>query len=147
MAVYHGTGIVVQGFEELRRNTEGLIKQHLDQATMLAQDAAAAVMKQAIVTASPPIVRYKGRKYGPIKTHIIVYEARNRKALFAGAARRRLLIGPSRDAFYAYFLEMGTRKMSAHPFMRSACDMVEQEAFEAGRAAFEQYIGLKVRAY
>ncbi len=39
-------------------------------------------------------------------------------------------IGPSKDFFYGYFLEFGTIKMSAKPFMRPAFDSKVGESFK-----------------
>lgn len=39
-------------------------------------------------------------------------------------------IGPSKDFFYGYFLEFGTIKMAAKPFMRPAFDSKAGESFK-----------------
>jgi hypothetical protein len=148
------SGVRVTGFDELRRNTLHLADEVMNQAIMAAQDEAARIMKGAIEQAAPIGTRDTPRgKIGPIRRHIIVYESKDRRALFQAQARRRLLVGPSkREAFYAYFIEHGwvTRKgtktpgvrrhVPGRPWMRPACDSSEGEAYEAGKKVFEDYV-------
>lgn len=39
-------------------------------------------------------------------------------------------VGPSKKALYAYFLEYGTSRMAARPFMRPAFDAAHQDALD-----------------
>lgn len=124
---------VVTGLEQLRRNVE-LSEQIFDQALDAGEDAAAAVYKLALEQAAPH------GESGDLAKSIIVYERRDRKALFKAASRRSLLVGPSKRGFYGFFLEFGTSKMAARPWARSACDAATPEAQAAGRAAYEAYV-------
>jgi HK97 gp10 family phage protein len=121
--------------EQLRRNTSKLTDEIFAQALNAAEDAAAEVFKAALRAAAP-----RGES-GDLEKSIVIYEARDRRALFRGTARRRLLVGPGkRKGFYGYFLEYGTGKMAARPWARPACDAVAGEAQAAGQRAFQQYV-------
>lgn len=49
-------------------------------------------------------------------------------------AEAAVAIGPSAKAFWGYFIEFGTVKMSAHPFMRPAFDYGTERTLEILRA-------------
>lgn len=60
-------------------------------------------------------------------------------SIMAMQTRRRLdvsdtetgvIIGPAKRHFYAFFLEWGTAKMSAHPFMRPAFDTQKERSLK-----------------
>ncbi len=126
-------GIEIQGFEELRRNTDHICKDVLDRAIQAAEDAAAQVIRQAVESSAP-------RRTGQLAKSIIVYESVNRKAL-TGSARRRLLVGPEkRKGFYSYFYNFGRKGQPARPWFETASASVESQAMDAGIAAFQQVI-------
>lgn len=54
----------------------------------------------------------------------------------------RVFIGPSADVFYAPYIEFGTWKRQAHPFMRPAFDQTEDEV----RRALAQGIWSTIKA-
>jgi HK97 gp10 family phage protein len=126
-------GIEIQGFEELRRNTEHICKEVLDRAIKAAEDAAAEVIKKAVEASAP-------RKTGQLAGNIIVYESIDRKAL-TGSGRKRLLVGPEkRKGFYGYFYDFGRKGQPARPWFETASASVEAQAMEAGITAFQEVI-------
>jgi hypothetical protein len=93
-------GIEIKGFEELRRNAERLGKAIAEEAVTAAEDAAARVVREAVVSAAP-------RKSGQLQSSVRIFEGVDRRAL-TGSTRRRLLIGPEkRKGFYGYFVDVG----------------------------------------
>ncbi len=123
-------GIEIKGFEDLRRTTEHLEKVVVEEAIIAAEDAAAKVIQQAVESSAPV-------RTGRLKSSVRVFEGIDRKAL-SGTNRRRLLVGPEkRKGFYGYFYEAGRRGQPARPWFSAAAASVEQQAREAGIAAFE----------
>ena len=47
-------------------------------------------------------------------------------------------IGPDKDHFYGRFLETGTKKMAARPFLRPALDTKERAALDAFKAVMKR---------
>lgn len=136
--------VAVTGLEQMKRNIE-LSEQIFDQALDAGEDAAAAIYKRALQEAAPV------GETGDLAASILIYESRDRKAVFKSSSRRRLLVGPgkrkkaggpraSRGGFYGFFLEFGTSKMAARPWIRPAIDAVAAEAQAAGIAAFQKYV-------
>ena len=79
------------------------------------------------VTRRAPVRRTKerkgGRKRGFLRLHIDMNVRHN---AMKGEAQAK--IGPTKDAFYALFVEFGTKNASAHPFMRPAFDAKQDAA-------------------
>ena len=130
-------GVEIRGFEELRRNAERLGKAIAEEAVTAAEDAAAKVVRAAVESAAP-------RKSGQLESSVRIFEGVDRKAL-TGSIRRRLLIGPEkRKGFYGYFLDVGWnirgKRVSGTGWMTRAATAVEQQAQEAGTAAFEAVV-------
>jgi len=146
-------GVEIKGFEELVRNCSYLSKTVLEKALQAAEDAAAAVVKQAVESAAP-------RKTGQLAESIAVFEGIDRTAL-SGSQRRRLLIGPGKKkGYYGFFLEKGwtwskgrkkraasgnthsqsgptegSHRIPPHPWFPDQ-SVVEAKAYAAGEAAF-----------
>src|SRR6516164_36113 len=62
-------------------------------------------------------MRDNARNLAPVKTGLL------RKSIYAtkgGQKQRGVLMGVSKKAFYAHWVEFGTVKMAAHPFFRPA---------------------------
>ena len=130
-------GVEIKGFEELRRNAERLGKAIAEEAVTAAEDAAARVVKAAVESAAP-------RKSGQLASSVRIFEGVDRKAL-TGSIRRRLLIGPEkRKGFYGYFLDVGWnirgKRVSGTGWMTKAAASMEQQAQEAGTAAFDAVV-------
>jgi hypothetical protein len=130
-------GVEIKGFEELRRNAERLGKAIAEEAVTAAEDAAARVVREAVVSAAP-------RKSGQLQSSVRIFEGIDRKAL-TGSIRRRLLIGPEkRKGFYGYFVDggwnTGGKRVSGTGWMTKAATSVERQAQEAGTAALEAVV-------
>lgn len=111
--------------------------------------AGAEVFRAAIQNAAPVgqaeyTYQYQGRTVrlknpsGRMRDNVIIYQRRRRGSLMTQAEDLSLLIGfEKRHAFYAYFVEYGTKKQRAHPFMRAAYDSAQPAALEAVRVLLE----------
>jgi len=97
--------------------------------------AAAAVIREEAILRSP---RRTGR-LARSETVEIVAELGE-----TVTGRAAVKIGPRRGLFYASFIEFGTTKLKANPFLRPAFDMKISEAGDSFRAkiteAFEQVV-------
>lgn len=114
------TTVMMEGFEELRArlaemaNAEAIKKEALEKA--------GEHLSQSIANAVPV-------RTGALKASIIKSEVKN----------DTILIGPSQQgpAYRAHFLEYGTSKMTAKPFMRPT--------FESEKSRIEQILKEEVR--
>jgi HK97 gp10 family phage protein len=79
----------------------------------------------------------KVRRSGFLYKSIVIQKLES-KELADGAPTIR--IGPSKGAYYGYFLEFGTAKMPKHPFVRPAYDMASGEALEAAKRAISNIL-------
>jgi len=77
-----------------------------------------------------------GRLPGYLRQHIRVWKKRAR----ANAATVTYGVGTRGWAFYGKFLEFGTSKMAARPWLRPAVDRTTGQALEAMRARLQQRI-------
>lgn len=80
---------------------------------------------------------------------VIVQEAKRRAPVDTGLLRKSIRskfkkrrsesvtveIGPSEKAYYGYFVEFGTSKMAARPFLRPAADACYRQAAEETKQA------------
>jgi hypothetical protein len=83
-------------FEALRKLLEATSRE----TVAAAEDAAAAVYREAIAAAAP-------RKTGELAGSVEVVESKN-KTVLTGDARRRVLVGPTKKkGFHGYFVEKG----------------------------------------
>ena len=100
------------GGTELVRTLKA-IPRELDRRTLMeAVHAGAEPIRDLMSTLAP-----RGDPAEPNLSNIVVTEVRSQEP-----HRAAVWIGPSRDAFYAYFVEFGTRFMAARPFARPAFD-------------------------
>jgi HK97 gp10 family phage protein len=111
----------LEGFKELN-----------DKLVALGKDASGRELRNALFQASLPALQairaaapvgtvahktYMGRLVAP---GFLSRNIRRKSMLRTQNARAMVLIGPADEAFYAQFLERGTAKMSARPFMEAA---------------------------
>lgn len=116
----------MEGWEELERKLQSLgdrmqSQDVLEEALM----AGAEVVREAIAAAAP-------RRTGILSSDIHV----SRK----GRIKYSVRIGPGLQGFYGRFLEHGTSKMPAKPFMRPAFEASNDAAQEAIRQAIWQAV-------
>lgn len=111
----------IEGFDKLER-----------QLMELGAKVGGRTLRSALMTASLPALRsiqsaapvgslahrtYRGRLVAP---GFLGRNIRRKSILSRDKSRATVLIGPASEAFYASFLEFGTSKMSAQPFMERA---------------------------
>ena len=102
---------------------------------------AAKAVRGALMTATRPM-RDRARALAPVDTGNLVSQIRARSAL-AGqqrgtAATVHLLVGES--GYYGSFIEFGTAKMAARPFLRPAFDETAPQVVERFRASLARRI-------
>jgi len=130
--------------EALKGFSEKIGKKYLWKATL----AAAAVFKAEAIVRVPvrsgalrdaiAVFRRKGRDastaYYVVSVRKIRYSAKEKRVLriLRGANQRVRVIG---DAYYGVFVEYGTSKMRAEPFLRPAFETKKTEALEVFRAS------------
>ncbi|TDY23941.1 HK97 gp10 family phage protein [Paraburkholderia sp. BL6665CI2N2] len=120
----------------------------------LEQVASESVLRQATVAGARVILaeaklrapvgdatyEHKGGTYAPGTLRDSLLIAYDKEQSVAGL-RATYLVTWSKDAFYGRFLEFGTSKMAAQPFLRPAYDATKQ----AAAAAFSTVIDQKVK--
>ena len=87
------------------------------------------------VNAGAVVIRNEARQNAPqdtgkLKRNIITAKRRAQKgqAVYAVSVRRKGKAEDSRNAFYGYFVEFGTSKMTARPFLTPAFEGKREEA-------------------
>jgi HK97 gp10 family phage protein len=132
------------GMDELKANMDKFADSMSGTKLRAAKRAGAEVLKSAIESATPigkEFYEYKvnGRTYrirskhspGQARSSVIIYERKSKASLSVSGEEQSLLVGYSKDAYYMYFVEYGTKNMSARPFFRSAFDGAQDSAFNA----------------
>lgn len=102
-----------------------------------------AIDRAPVLKGGPRIVMYRGKKRilvpGLLKKAIIVRKVKQGK----GAVNFQIAV--TKLAFYAHFVEWGTSKMRAMPFLRPAMDSKGQEAIAVMGQKIMQRIQLEAR--
>lgn len=141
--------VKVEGLEELKRQIEGLNEKFQRRVLDQGVSAAARIIRNAASSKAP-------KDTGLLKRAIRIGKVR--QLSFPGKSVYHVFISPkvkgtrqkkgkSREiwAFYWRFLEFGTRKMAARPFLRPAFDENREQALKAMadkfRSALEKYRG------
>jgi len=101
------------------------------------------VLRDALRAAARPVVAAAKSKVsvrtGKLKSGI-------QQRVHVGAGSADALIGFDRKQFYGRFIELGTSKMSARPFLRPALDESQSKIEQAFIAAIERGINRKTAA-
>lgn len=116
----------VEGLEEVERALKRLSDQAGKAMLRSATRAAARVVQKEAINLAP--VREEGPthpKYGHLRDNIKIVMQRGRQAGVQEAA-----VGTTR-AFWARFVEFGTARMAAQPFMTPAFEAAQQDALKA----------------
>lgn len=103
-----------EGTEEMIRNLENIKRRVLNKGMKSGIMAAAEIVRSSAAARAP-----RGRTGRLSGEMTIVWEGR----------RHRAKVGPSAAAFYGDFVERGTSKMAARPFLRPALDSNREECF------------------
>lgn len=91
-------------------------------------------------------VRKSGRRSGGINRNPgVLRQSISMRVRVSRGKEARAQIGPSKDAFYALFVEFGTIHAQANPFMRSSFDARVGESARAMSSFFGRFIRRVVR--
>lgn len=104
----------LEGTEQLARNLKEAERRVLTKG-----------LRAALTRAGEP-VRDEAERRAPRRSGKL---ARNIMLEWQGR-RRRVAVGPHKDAYYGEFQERGTSRHPAQPFLRPALDSKKEEAFE-----------------
>ena len=126
-------GIEIQGFEELRRNTEHICKDVLDRAIKAAEDAAAEVIKKAVEASAPAAP-------GSLQATSSFTKASTARLSPDPGASACLSARRSAKASTATSTISAARASPPRPWFETASASVEAQAMEAGIAAFQEVI-------
>lgn len=117
-----------EGTDEMIRNLETMKRRVLNKGLKAAYMAAGEIIR-ADAAARAPRGR-TGRLSGMMR---LEWDGR----------RRRALVGPHKEAFYGDFVERGTSKMAAQPFLRPALDSRRHDAFAVMAKELKQVVEAK----
>lgn len=92
-----------------------------------------AVRERVPVSAKPHSTKGKRQTYNPGTLRAAVYQAYAQKDSGEGKASYRISWNKT-HAFYGRFVEFGTSKMAAQPFLRPAYDAARRQALQAAQA-------------
>ncbi len=116
-----------EGTEEMIQNLENMKARVLNKGLKAAFMAAGAIVRDEAAARAP---RLTGRL-----SEGMTLEWEGRK--------HRAKVGPHKDTYYGDFLERGTSRMAAHPFLRPALDARREDAFRAMAKELKQTIEAK----
>lgn len=140
------TNLDFSGLNDIAKDLEALSKAENNKVLRDATRAGAEVLKEEVIAKAPV-------RTGKLKRNVVVMtqKARRRGEISSGVHIRGVNPGTGnsdttmkadnpRNAFYWRFVEMGTSKMPAHPFVRPAFDVRQEEATQAALARMNQAI-------
>lgn len=135
--------IKVEGLAELERKLKELGPKISKNALRAATNAGAEVVRKAAIARAPI-------KSGTLKKQIYKKQIRelsneHQQTFFVGVLSRRKKTkgknpGVIKSAFYWRFIEFGTVKMPARPFLRPAFDSTKQSAISAIKSKLKSYL-------
>lgn len=134
------------GLTDIARDLETLSRAENNKVLRDATRAGAGVLRDEVIAKAPV-------QKGKLKKNVVVMtqKARRRGEISSGVHIRGVNPGTGnsdntmkasnpRNAFYWRFVEMGTSKMAAHPFVRPAFDVRQEEASRVALARMNQAI-------
>ncbi|OQP32433.1 HK97-gp10 family putative phage morphogenesis protein [Pantoea latae] len=140
------TNLDFSGLNDIAKDLEALSKAENNKVLRDATRAGAEVLKEEVIAKAPV-------RTGKLKRNVVVMtqKARRRGDISSGVhirgvnpatgnSDKSMKAGDPKNAFYWRFVEMGTSKMPAHPFVRPAFDVRQEEATQAALARMNQAI-------
>lgn len=116
----------LHGAQDLARRLRELPKQMSRVALIKAAKAGAEPIVERAQDLAP---KGTGKQFGRRTVHLA--ESIGTRFTRRGALRVVVQIGTEKDAYWGFFIEYGTSKMAAQPFMRPAFDAGAQDAVDA----------------
>lgn len=104
----------------------------------LSDRAGGKIVKEA-AEAGAEVIRTEASRLAPRDTGLLA-ESQTDRPHRLQIGRSQIDIGPSKDAWYGRLLELGTKKMSAKPFLRPALDARKDEAIAAVRDVLKRLL-------
>lgn len=133
----------LEGVEELRRVLRGMGAEAQSTAVQEAARAGAEPIRAAAVANAPVLKAADPRRVaGNLKSKITAWEQTVKPGVVTwhiGVSRKDKRVGLL-AAFYAGWVEYGTKAMAAIPFLRPAFDSKTKEAGERSFAAFRRFL-------
>lgn len=117
-----------EGTQEMIQNLENVTNRVRNKGLKAGLLAAAEIVRSSAAARAP-----RGRTGKLSGEMTIVWEGR----------RHRAKVGPSAAAFYGDFVERGTSKMGARPFLRPALDSNREECFAVMAKELKQAVEAK----
>ena len=134
------------GLEEISRDLELLSRAENNKVLRDATRAGAEVLKDEVIERAPErtgklkknvvVVTQKSRRRGEISSGVHIRGVNPR----TGNSDNTMKANNPRNAFYWRFVEMGTANMPAHPFIRPAFDVRQEQATEVAIRRMNQAI-------
>lgn len=120
------------------------VRQAAEQSTRPAAQAGAQVLydevrQRAPVSSKAHSTKGKKQTYQPGNLRAAIYQAYMQKESGDKSSKYRISWN-KREAFYARFVEFGTSKMAARPFLRPAYDAARAQALQAVKQRMQQEV-------
>lgn len=137
----------VHGLAELVRNLEAMPEVIRDKAVGKGTKEGAKIIQQAAISLAPEGSHFNRSESAPepgrLKQNIVVRERKD--TIFDSehqvVIRAHGKADNPRNSFYAYFLEYGTSKMAAKPFMRPAFEQNKESAVATMAGYIKEAVG------
>ncbi|MEI7247976.1 HK97-gp10 family putative phage morphogenesis protein [Pectobacterium carotovorum] len=133
-------GLDFSGLNDIAKDLEKLSKAENNKVLRDATRAGAEVLKDEVIANAPArtgkmrknvvVVTQKSRRKGEISSGVHIRGVNPK----TGNSDNKMKANNPRNAFYWRFVEMGTVDMPAHPFVRPAFDVRQEEAANAAIA-------------
>ncbi|WP_405079705.1 HK97-gp10 family putative phage morphogenesis protein [Pectobacterium carotovorum] len=133
-------GLDFSGLNDIAKDLDKLSKAENNKVLRDATRAGADVLKEEVIANAPArtgkmrknvvVVTQKSKRRGEISSGVHIRGVNPR----TGNSDNKMKANNPRNAFYWRFVEMGTVDMPAHPFVRPAFDVRQEEAANAAIA-------------
>ncbi|WP_339098654.1 HK97-gp10 family putative phage morphogenesis protein [Pectobacterium brasiliense] len=133
-------GLDFSGLSDIAKDLEKLSRAENNKVLRDATRAGADVLKEEVIANAPArtgkmrknvvVVTQKSRRSGEISSGVHIRGVNPR----TGNSDNKMKANNPRNSFYWRFVEMGTIKAPAHPFIRPAFDVRQEEAANAAIA-------------